>query len=262
MTNYTNVIYESQNVNYFTNKDDYRGVRATNDIEKGTIILVEHCLVGTPEELFDILAHDEKLYNSLSPITDKWDEQIVITKKKDYSEIKKKVETNAFGNDDWKKGISYLGCKVSSFNHTDYPNSINIWKEEYVGTISQSYVYIKTIRDISKGNEITVSHKNSFFSVMGHYHMDDTANRIIEQYCGKKEAASLLRHQELARNGLYCMNNVVVTTPRWLKKMERFLPNETDINVLVQNHIKMINDHIKITYVNEQADVILNEICK
>jgi len=265
MTNFTNVLYESSHINYFTKKDDYRGVCATADIKKGTVLLVEHALAGTSDYLMNSLVHDEELYNALSPRTNKWEEQMHITPEKYYSEVRKKVEANAFGHDSWENGIWNLGFKLSSFNHSTVPNSINIGRKEPLGEISQYYVYVKTIDDLSKGDEITMSYGDGVNSATGHNFIspesdithnvlvacysrdkDEFANRIIDQYFGKFESVALLRRQELARNGLYSINDGgIITTPIWLKKMKEVLPNEDDTAVLVQKQIEMLDNQVK-----------------
>jgi hypothetical protein len=265
MTNFTNVIFESGHINYFTKKDDYRGVRATADIKKGTILLIEHCLMGTSEYLMNTIVHDKELYNALSPRTDKWEKQMHITPEKYYSEVRKKVEANAFGHDSWENGIWNLGFKLSSFNHSTVPNSINIWRKEPLGGISQYYVYVKTINDISKGDEITISYGDGINSATGHNFIspdseithnisvacygsdkDEFAARIIDQYIEKHDSVVFLRRQELARNGLYCINNGgIITTSKWLKKMKEVLPNENNNDVLVHKQIEMLDNQVK-----------------
>jgi hypothetical protein len=94
-TLYTQLVYESPSMKLKADTNDFRSTCAVQNICKGTVLLIEHCLDGDRTMVTKCVSVDSELYNNLYPrngtIADH--AQWVI-------EVKKKVSKNGFGSID------------------------------------------------------------------------------------------------------------------------------------------------------------------
>jgi len=239
-TAYTKVLFQHGSVDVFTRENDYRFARATGNIRKGSLLLLEHAIRGPDgDSLIKITQKDSLLYNALYPRNADWTMDIAHAKSSEVTDLKEKVLANGFKNDEsW-----IIGCRVSNFNHSSSPNAIVGPITLHCGNnLGIGFICVEAASDIASGEEITISYgdgkrsgtgfdfiSDSDIAVDPEYVMKTTmlAKRIATQYCGSDVGMARVAEQELARLGVYTgEKECIFAAPRWIDYSNARFPGQ------------------------------------
>ena len=144
MANVTGVVYQNPLVSIQHDPiKDFYSIIANEDISVGTLVLLEHPIVGKETTMMAALFIDTTLCQELFPRTDK-DPQYTAYEKIAYNMFK-------FDND------LVLGSTVSKFNHSCTPNS----HMTQVDDLDGNKIYgVWTHRKVFKAQELTIDYVN------------------------------------------------------------------------------------------------------
>jgi hypothetical protein len=144
MASVTGVVYQNPVISiHHDSINDFYSIIANDDIPVGTLVLLEHPIVGKETTMMAGLYIDTALCQELYPRTDK-DPQYTVHEKINYNMFK-------FNND------LVLGSVVSKFNHSCTPNS----HMTQVDDLDGNKIYgVWSHRKVPKDQELTIDYVN------------------------------------------------------------------------------------------------------
>ncbi len=127
--------------------DGQISIHATNDIKKGTLLLVEKGLVDTKQTLIQLIMKVAKLQEYCMNFYPRQDNEEVTPEI-----IRKKLNHNGW---DWENNRMGMFFSLAMFNHSCTPNAFMV---EMQINNSHWYIYdaLVALKDIKKGEEVTI----------------------------------------------------------------------------------------------------------
>jgi hypothetical protein len=177
----THVVYKNDKISIsYDTKKDYYSITANENLKKGTFILLEHVLTSkNSEDLMFEISQDQNLMKTLYPrgMPDASSMEEALLREKAYRENKSneknpvdmfsflashffesKLHYNFFKFNDGRSTTAVLGNAISKFNHNCKPNCFILPFDMFIDT---EYYGIWSLKDIDKGDELTINYSNS-----------------------------------------------------------------------------------------------------
>lgn len=227
MSNYTKVIYLNKLIS-IKKENNYNSFIASNDIEKHTLLLIEHTFTGSLEQCQHVIQTNEHLFNELHPRIKKWNE----TENKNDIALKK-VLANGFVISDSNSIV--IGDTISKFNHSCSSNCAHFHAgQTKINNLMTNYLAIITIGDIKNGEELTINYGND----RGHIGSDD-----FKCLCGKTDAERQETQNILESISLYYQkNNIMSIKKNIIDKYESISKNIMAFQYLAKIGLVVAND--------------------
>lgn len=263
---YTHTLYRNS-IKLIYGKD--HRVIAESDIKCGELLLLEHVVSGTLNNVRWIVGNNERLFDCLYPRQDRWI-SICEDEKKRQSQGDDKVHCNSFGN--IKKHVA-VGHDVSFFNHSC---NANVLVREL--KLKESFIALFAIRPIKQGEEVFISYYNTYghearSSLNGvHWRCDckmslserqqrgNIINAVSDQlfmvtetkliamilkYCKSDVGKGVILLNRLAKEGMYYGNeDIACRTKRISSLLAIKYPEEVDFEVALSRYERCILDEI------------------
>jgi len=186
--------------------DDYRFVKANEDIDKYELLLVEHVI--TKDNMYKLASHikfDDDLLINLYP-------------RNKTDDICEKVQKNAFDRGD---NIYFLGKDISLFNHSTNPNCIVSYYNILIPDLEfkETIIYVYSYKKIIKEEELFIYYGKNYFGdkeehIINYIDSGYLAKNIINKYIEKEIYKKIMFNHVCAYYGIYFNNNNIVITPR------------------------------------------------
>jgi len=198
MDNIVKTIFFNNRIEICVKPDlDYRYVRCINHIYPYELILVEHVILGTMDELGECIKFNKTLYTNLYPRTN--------------NELTNELASEKlFMNQFISLDNSYIGYHVSMFNHSTTMNAmVKFYK---------NYAYIYALTDIYRNDEIFIYYGEKYFNdgivEIPHDEMkySNQLNFIISTY----NSTDIEFNQRLAKMGLHVLDGKFITTNKFI----------------------------------------------
>ncbi len=215
----TYTIFKNRKISFEKkNLDDYKYVKANEDINEYELLLVEHVI--TKDDLYKLASHvkfDDDLLKNLYPRN----ETDILINKND-NDINKiifeKVQKNAFGKDN----IYTLGKDISLFNHSTNPNCIVSYNDILMDDLEykkERINYVYSIKKIKKEEELFIYYGKNYFGdkeeiIINYIDSNYLVKNIIEKYIEKQIFKKIMLNHICAYYGIYFNNNNIMLTPR------------------------------------------------
>ena len=252
----THVLFRNGNIIFDKTSNEYRYVKASSNIKKNTMLIIEHCICDKARVILKSIKFTPELYDSLYPRNYLWkDLNIEEENFRDSFEydIHDKFDSNVFGNDEQQ---FILAKEISNFNHANDENAYVYHQLISLKNETAMFSFVFASRDIAKGEEITINYgtgddllfsKNNKknISAITLKHMTNNPNiktlflRIIKQYLITDVARQVMGTQLLNKHGLYFPTDDVIFN-------NRDYEDETHIHSLtvrIYNYIKTEFDY-------------------
>lgn len=219
----TYTIFKNRKIS-FEVKDDYRFVKANEDINEDELLLVEHLITTDNETIIKShIKFDNDLLKNLYPRNDN---DILIDKNEDDILIKicsQKLQKNCFGSN----GIIALGKDISNFNHSITPNTRYSFVEilDDMIEVKMEIIYVYSTEKIEKNKEVFINYGKGYFndSIQPIYHTKAKrylVKSIIDNYIKKPIFRNIVFNHICSYYGIYYCNDDIVITPRCLKTLK------------------------------------------
>jgi hypothetical protein len=214
----TYTIFKNRKISFEKRENDYRYVKANEDINEHELLLVEHVI--TKDDLYKLGSHvkfDDDLLKNLYPrnetdiLIDKNDNNITEI-------VFEKVQKNAFGKDN----IYTLGKDISLFNHSINPNCIVSYNDILIPDLEyeiERINYVYSIKKIKKEEELFIYYGKNYFGdkeeiIINYIDSNYLVKNIIKKYTEKQIFKKIMLNHICAYYGIYFNNNRIVLTPR------------------------------------------------
>lgn len=213
------------------NTPESKYVKATEDIEEGDILLMEHCYAATNmNSIISVFKFDPDLYDNLHPRKDTWREEMLTDDSKELEmNYAEKAQNNLFGLQNGKYFV--LGNEISNFNHNTAPNSYMSFIYDIDKKLEQPFfiLYVISDRKIKKGEEVTIWFGDNFSLGKEYKSNEDTLkpkyidkiHTKINEYLKTDTCKRILFKHLCMFNGLYLVKDIKVTTPRFIEYFTR-----------------------------------------
>lgn len=225
-SNFTNTIFKSDKISFDTKDDDYRFVKAVQNIKKGELLLVEHVYCSKNiKTMASVILSSPELFNNLYPRNIPWNVNILIEPTSEIWDLTyEKIEKNAFKTDD----LFFIGLSTPIFNHASEPNScvsssVSIIEDTDVHSALQ---YVYSSQDISINEEVTIwygsKRNNEFGGNNQEYNIPfKLENSVIRdthlQYSKTEIYRQIMFNHICIYYGLYLINNKICPSPRFVE---------------------------------------------
>lgn len=231
-TKLTHTIFKSEKISFETNDEDYRYVKANQIINKGELIIIEHCY-GTQNSLdiIKLIKNSPNFFNSLYPRKIEWNEKIAIECGSD--EIIElcylKTKKNTFSIDNYK----YIGYDISRFNHSNLSNTnISNINCDIGLEVECPIFYMYANRDININEEITINYGSEYFKNNNEFEYNKINNEnstykidikeIVDyayKYLQEDICKEILFNHTCALYGLYFINDMICPTKEFIDSL-------------------------------------------
>ena len=197
MVYYTNLIFKNRKIYIDTNDNENHKVIASEDINEGDILLIEHLASNeSPTKIIIYVKHNKELFDNLYPRPRTYEYEDRAKGSATEKEVEKlateKVQKNVFDIHMNSGGHYYaIGIYVSKFNHNTNHNTC--MRIENIGDKNRQlcYVAITANHNIQKGSEITINYGKKYFDetegieLPQSVDMTDTVKNILNKYMNK-----------------------------------------------------------------------------
>jgi hypothetical protein len=245
----TNTIFKNRKISFEVKDNDYRFVKANEDINEDELLLIEHVITSDNETILKThIKYDNNLLKNLYPRNE---DDIIINEDDVLNKICcEKLQKNCFGGND----IILLGKDISNFNHSITPNArycfIEIINDMIEVKITILYVY--SIEKIKKNIEVFINYGKAYFNdtIEPVYDKNEKVHlvkSIIEKYVKKDIFFNIVFNHICSYYGIYYNdNNDIIITPRFLKTFKNldcydFINNKvlSVFNILSSYHLNI-----------------------
>jgi hypothetical protein len=245
----TNTIFKNRKILFEVKDNNYKYVKANEDINEDELLLVEHVITSNNETILKThIKYDNNLLKNLYPRNDN---DIIIDEDDVLNKICcEKLQKNAFGDND----VILLGKDISNFNHSITPNTrycfIKICNDMIEVEIRILYLY--SIENIKKNTEVFINYGKKYFNdvIEPVYDKDRKVHlvkSIIEKYVKKDIFKNIVFIHICSFYGIYYNNNNdIIITPRFLKTFQNidcydFINNKalSVFNILSSYHLNI-----------------------
>jgi len=221
-TTYT--IFKNRKISFEVKENDYKYVKANNNINEYELLLIEHTITTSSlEKLASFIKFDDDLLKNLYP---RKDIDILLEKNND-KEIDKicfeKVQKNAFNNNN---GTYTIGKDISSFNHSINFNCACVEyyiKHQDLEYTNESINYIYSLKKINFNDELLINYGNKYFNEpeekikFNYINSSYLVSNIIKKYIEKEIYKKIAFNHICGYYGIYYNNDNIVITPRSFK---------------------------------------------
>lgn len=281
-TEYTHLLFSEPvtKVDLNSNNNHQFDVKATRNIEKHEIILVEHILQGSSVLIGNLVRVNEKLYNNLYPRdVNPWTKDTIYDIK-DISIVDEKVISNLFQKNPGED-ILALGNNISLLNHSCNPNACIATRplvHKTHMTIEGVIMAVYAVRRIAKDDSVCISYSpetahefelyddskrgfvcecsktleeriNIHTTLLEFYdtYKDATLEKLIQEYARSTIYYTIKMRQFLAKDGLYLLNaKESVMAPRWIKKMKELYPAKSIVDASKHHKVVLSKSNINL----------------
>jgi len=225
-SNFTNTIFKSNKISFETRDYDYRFVKATQNIKRGELLLVEHVYCSKNVKIMaSVILSSPELFNNLYPRNIPWGVNILTEPTSELWDLTyEKIEKNAFKTDN----LFFIGLNTPIFNHASEPNacansSVSIIEDTDVHFALQ---YVYSSQDIRIDEEVTIWYGNKRNNEFGgnnqEYNMpfklDNSVLRDTHiQYSKTEIYRQIMFNHICIYYGLYLINDIISPTPRFVE---------------------------------------------
>jgi hypothetical protein len=219
--------FKSDNI-IFDEINDYKLVKASKDIKKGEILLIEHCYTAKNGHisLQNLVRNTPILFDSLCPRNIKWNQSMLSdTSENIKSIVKEKLMKNCIINNE----DIIVGIDISSFNHSTNPNSIikscNLNSFAYK-PIKNNLVYVVAYEDIKMGDEILTWYGDGYFGENNNisFNVEEYKNYINDialKYTKTDVFLNTTILHTCINHGLYITDKNINMTPAFISFFEK-----------------------------------------
>jgi len=271
-------IYKNGRISFEIDDKDYRFVKATKDIKKGEIILIEQVLysddyeTNTQNNVVMNTLYNEDLFNSLYPRNYKYNLENILNgndKDKLIECLASKIQKNMFKINELGKTIMILGYDYTRFNHSKDPNiNFHHFRIEIPKIDILIYIfYMVAFKDIKENEELTINYGNNYFDEdidLDFYEKDKLnmscfkSNKLfmiskINNYLDSDICKDVILSHIFSNDGLFYNQSQkrYITTAKFcllIKGDENIDVSYNETMIYVYTKIKLLNDIFKTKY--------------